>query len=144
MARCLGLDYGTRRVGVALSDELGLLALPLEVWPAGESAEVVRKVTQLCCERQVGTIVVGLPLNMDGSRGPAAEAAERFAEALRQAGDRPVVLWDERLSSRQVERMLVDADVSRRRRRQVTDKLAAQLILQSYLDAHADPIAPPE
>jgi putative Holliday junction resolvase len=135
MPRTLGVDYGERRVGLAISDELGLLALPLDILPVQGSKQVIRDVLCLCQERQVAVIVVGLPLNMDGSRGPAVEAVERFVQELRRQGGRPVEVWDERMSSRQVERMLIDSDVSRSRRKGIVDKLAAQVVLQSYLDA---------
>jgi len=136
MPRTLGVDYGARRVGLAISDELGMMALPLDILPAQNPGQVVRDVLRLCCEKQVAAIVVGLPLNMDGSSGPAAAAVERFVEELRRQGGLPVDVWDERMSSRQVERMLIDSDVSRARRRGLVDKLAAHVILQSYLDAH--------
>lgn len=130
--RALGVDFGTERVGLALSDEIGMLATPLEVVPAKEAlARIVAVIT----ERQVGTVILGMPRNMDGSYGPSAEAARRFGETLRARTPARVEYWDERLTTRSVERMLVDADVSRKRRREVVDKLAAQLILQSWLDA---------
>jgi len=135
MPRTLGVDYGERRVGLAISDELGLLALPLDILPVQGAKQVIRDVLRLCQEKQVAVIVVGLPLNMDGSRGPAVEAVERFVLELRRQASRPVEVWDERMSSRQVERMLIDSDVSRARRKGLVDKLAAQVILQSYLDA---------
>jgi len=135
MPRTLGVDYGERRVGLAISDELGMMALPLDILLVQSSRQVIGDVLRLCHEKQVAAIVVGLPLNMDGSRGPAAEAVERFVLELRRQGDRPVEVWDERMSSRQVERMLIDSDVSRSKRKGIVDKLAAQVILQSYLDA---------
>ena len=136
MPRYLGVDYGERRVGLAISDELGIMALPLDILPVKGSKQVIRDILRLCQEKQVAMIVVGLPLNMDGSRGPAVEAVERLVLELRRQVDRPVEVWDERMSSRQVERMLIDSDVSRSRRKGIVDKLAAQVILQSYLDAH--------
>lgn len=137
MSRTLGIDYGERRVGLAISDELGMMAMPLDILSVQSFKQVVRDVLSLCQEKQVAVIVVGLPLNMDGSRGPAVEAVERFVRELRQQDNRPVELWDERMSSRQVERMLIDSDVSRSRRKGLVDKLAAQVVLQSYLDAHS-------
>ena len=135
MPRYLGVDYGERRVGLAVSDELGMMALPLDVLPAQSSKQVIRDVLRLCQEKQVAVIVVGLPLNMDGSRGAAVAAVDRFVRELRRQAGRPVEVWDERMSSRQVERMLIDSDVSRSKRKGIVDKLAAQVILQSYLDA---------
>ncbi len=143
MARTLGVDYGTRRIGLACSDEAGLIAMPLAILPCeGGLAAVVAAIGRVCDEKQVADIVIGMPLNMDGSRGPAAEAAQRMADALAAGTGRPVKTWDERWSSRQAERMLIDADVSRRRRRGLVDQVAAQYILQSYLDAHAIPTTP--
>ena len=136
MPRTLGVDYGERRVGLAVSDELGMMALPLDILSVQSSRQVIGDVLRLCHEKQVAGIVVGMPLNMDGSRGPAVEAVERFVLELRRQGDRAVEVWDERMSSRQVERMLIDADVSRAKRKGIVDKLAAQVILQSYLDAN--------
>jgi putative holliday junction resolvase len=135
MHRTLGVDYGERRVGLAVSEESGMMALPLDILPAQSSRQVIRDILRICQEKQAAVIVVGLPLNMDGSRGPAVETVERFVRELRQQGGLPVEVWDERMSSRQVERMLIDADVSRSRRKGIVDKLAAQVILQSYLDA---------
>lgn len=137
MPRILGVDYGSRRLGFAVSDEDGLLALPVCVVPVKSDRQALAETERLCREKLAGRIVVGLPLNMNGSRGPAAQQAERFAEALRQRMIMPVELWDERLSSAQAERILLGADVSRRRRREAVDKLAAQIVLQSYLDAKA-------
>ena len=136
MPRTLGVDYGERRVGLAISDELGMMALPLDILVVQGAKQAIRDVLRLCQEHQVAGIVVGLPLNMDGSRGPAVEAVERFVLELRRQAGVPVAVWDERMSSKQVERMLIDADVSRSKRKGLVDKLAAQLILQSYLDAH--------
>lgn len=137
MPRALGVDYGERHIGLAISDELGVLALPLMTLPAQNSGQVIRDILKLCAEKKVGTIVVGLPLNMDGSRGPVAQAVERFVEELRRHTNLAVKVWDERLSSAQVERVLLEADLSRSRRKKLTDKLAAQVILQSYLDAQS-------
>lgn len=137
MPRTLGVDYGERRVGLAISDELGMMALPLDILQAQNFRQVIKDVLHLVQIKQVVRIVVGLPLNMDGSRGPAVEAVERFVLELRRESGLPVEVWDERLSSRQVERMLIDSDVSRARRKGLVDKLAAQVVLQSYLDAQA-------
>jgi len=136
MPRYLGVDYGARRVGLACSDEAGLMAFPLAVQPLGEPGRLIGELLRLCDEKHVDVIVVGLPLNMDGSRGPAAEHVLRFVEQLRSRTDRTVDVWDERLSSRQAERVLISADVRRSRRKGIMDQLAAQVVLQSYLEAH--------
>ncbi len=134
--RILGLDYGERRIGVAVSDESGIIAMPFSVVANGGMRQAAREVSAICRAKAVGSIVIGLPLNMDGSRGFAAEAVARFTEALRGETALPVIEWDERLSSRQTERILIAGDVRRARRKELVDKIAAQLILQSYLDAH--------
>jgi putative holliday junction resolvase len=132
--RTLGVDHGTVRVGLALSDELGMLATPLETV---ENPKTLARIQALITEKNISKIVVGLPRNMDGSYGPKAEEVRKFAEHLKQKVNLPVVLWDERLTTRSVERMLIEADVSRQKRKDVIDKLAAQQILQSYLDSQA-------
>ncbi len=132
--RILGVDYGERRIGLAVSDELGLTAQGLEVYARrGRRADLsylAEKVRALGVER----IVIGLPLNMNGSRGPAAEAADRFGRELARATGREVVLVDERLTTAAASRDLARLDLSRARRRQVVDQAAAVLILQGYLD----------
>lgn len=137
----LGVDYGTVRVGLAVGDERDQMALPLETAPA---AQAVARIRALVAERGIGRIVLGMPRNMNGTYGPRAEEARKFGAVLTQAVGVEVVFWDERLTSRSVERMLVEADVSRKRRREVTDQLAAQQILQNYLDAQEARRAPPD
>jgi putative Holliday junction resolvase len=130
--RILGIDYGSVRVGLALSDELGMLATPLETV---EESVCLARISAIVKEKQVGRMVIGLPRNMDGSEGPAAQRVREFMGVLAKRTGLEVVTWDERLTTRSVERMLVEADVSRKKRKQVIDKLAAQQILQGYLDA---------
>ena len=133
--RVLGLDFGTERVGVAVSDELGIIAQPIEFihWrPVAGFWERLRALHRdFSCEQ----ILVGMPRNMDGSYGPAAEAVKQFIEQLRQEMDVPIQTWDERLSSVQANRVLLEANVSRRKRKGRIDKMAAAVILQSYLDS---------
>ena len=132
--RVLGLDFGVERVGVAVSDELGIIAQPIEFIhrrPVAGFWERLRALHRdFSCER----ILVGMPRNMDGSYGPAAEAVKQFIEQLRQEMDVPIQAWDERLSSVQATRVLLEANVSRRKRKGRIDKMAAAVILQSYLD----------
>ncbi len=130
--RVLGVDYGTVRVGLALSDELGMLATPLETV---ERALAVARICEVMKNRGVTTLVLGMPRNMDGTYGPKAKEVELFAEELKKAGVNQIQFWDERLTTRSAERMLIEADVSRKRRKEVIDKLAAQQILQGYLDS---------
>ncbi len=134
--RILGLDLGDKRIGVALSDPLGWTAQGLAVIAgAGGTRSDLRRIKELAAKHEVEKVVVGLPLNMDGSAGPRAEKARLFAERLAGALGMPVVLWDERLTTAQAERLLIEADMKRAGRRKVIDKMAAVLILQNYLDA---------
>lgn len=132
--RVLGLDFGTERIGVAMSDELGIIAQPIEFIPSRPAGGLWKRLRALQhafpCER----ILVGMPRNMDGSYGAAAEAVKQFIERLRQEIDLPIQAWDERLSSVQANRVLLQANVSRKKRRERIDKMAAAVILQSYLD----------
>lgn len=137
MARILGIDYGTKRVGVAISDEIGMLAMPVEVLDVADMGHAANQVSVVARERKVARVIVGLPLNMNGSAGPAAELARDFAKRLAQKTGLPVELYDERLTTCEAEKALLEGDVSRKKRRQVRDMLSAQLILQSYLDSHA-------
>lgn len=131
----LGIDFGERRIGVAASDSLGLTAQPVSVLERKSLAEDIAHIAELARRRRARGIVVGLPLNMDGSAGPAARRARRFATALRRELGLEVELWDERLSTVQAERALIESHERRTRRRQARDEVAAALILQSYLDA---------
>ena len=135
--RILGLDLGERTLGLALSDPLGMVASALKtIRRAGESKDL-EALASVIAEQEVGEIVVGLPLNMNGSRGPQAENAEAFAGKLRVRFKLPVHLWDERLSTVAAERSLLEADLSRQKRKKVIDQVAAALFLQSFLDARA-------
>ena len=136
--RILGVDYGERRVGFAVSDPMGTIAFPLHVAEVKSDRDSVEAVRDAVAEFQIEQVVVGLPLNMDGTRGPMVEKVDAFITSLENALDCPVSTWDERLSTGLVERTLLEADISRRKRKQVRDKLAAQVILQGYLDAHQD------
>ncbi|HKX19347.1 MAG TPA: Holliday junction resolvase RuvX [bacterium] len=136
MGRVLAIDLGTKRIGIALSDPTATVASPLETLPATGPRRAADQVSDLCRRHEVETVVVGWPRNMDGSRGPAAREAEAFAERLRAALQVPVELWDERLSTAAAERTLLEAGLRRDKRRESRDRVAAALILQSYLDAH--------
>lgn len=137
--RVLALDLGTKRIGVALSDPSGIIASPLETIVAAGERRAVEQIVALCRRHGVARAVVGWPRNMDGSRGPAAQRAEAFAERLRRALGIPVVLWDERLSTAAAERALIEAGARRDERRETRDRLAAALFLQAYLDAQRPP-----
>jgi putative Holliday junction resolvase len=133
--RILGIDYGTRRLGFALSDETAMMAMPLSVVTVQSVGEAVNTVCRLVLEKQAVRVVVGLPMNMDNTKGPMALEVDDFVGKLAAKCRVPVDVWDERMSTGLVERMLIDADVSRARRKEVRDKLAAQVILQGYLDS---------
>jgi len=135
--RILALDHGTKRIGVALSDETATLAQPLEFIAAEPFAKFLDRIRVIVKDRQVGEILVGLPRNMNGTYGPAAESARKFAAALREALGLPVKTWDERLTSVQANRFLIEAGVRREQRKTKADQSAAAILLQSYLDAAA-------
>jgi putative Holliday junction resolvase len=132
--RILGIDYGRRRLGLAVSDEEGVLASPVSTYRRRSERQDLAYLVTLVAERGIGTIVVGLPLNMDGSLGGMAEEVAVFAERLKSLTNVPVVWFDERLTTQEAERVLVEADLSRKRRRPLRDALAATLILQGFLD----------
>ena len=133
----LGIDYGGKRLGFAISDPDGFMALVLRMVEVRGEDDAVRESAAIFRETGAARAVVGLPLNMDGSRGPMVEKTERFVARLQEAIGAPVATWDERLSTSAVERALIADDVSRAKRKQLRDKLAAQVILQSYLDSEA-------
>ena len=140
--RLMGLDLGNKTIGIALSDPGLAIAGPLATRRRTKFGQDAAALAELVTEHGVGGLVIGLPLNMDGSAGPAAQSARQFAANLGQAGtDLPMLLWDERLSTVAVTRTLVEADASRRRRAQVVDKMAAAYILQGALDAIATSLA---
>lgn len=132
MSKALGVDVGTQRTGIAI--EVVGIAQPLRVLTA-TGDDLVPAVAALAREEAATEIVIGHPLRLDGNEGPAAVRAREFAGELRAEAGLPVVLWDERLTTVQAERTLVGAGVRRRKRRTVIDKLAATVMLQSYLDA---------
>jgi putative Holliday junction resolvase len=132
----LGIDYGDRRLGLARSDSTGLIAGGLPTLERSDpAAEVVEPLRRLCQEHGVERIVVGVPINMDGSRGPRAQVSLDFAAKLRVALGIEVMTWDERLTTVQAERAMLQADLSRAKRRERRDRVAAVLLLQNYLDA---------
>ncbi len=131
----MGIDLGDRTIGISISDELGWTAQPLETIRRTSLKKDLERIGRLVDEYEVGEIIVGLPINMDGTKGPRAASVLRFVERLRQAVDITVRTWDERLSTAAVTKTLIEGDVSRSRRRKVVDKLAASYILQGYLDS---------
>ena len=133
--RIMGLDLGTKNIGVALSDESGVLARGKEVIARRSDRRAIARIREILDEFEVGEIVVGLPLNMNGTTGERAEDSVKFAEMLKEQTHVPVRLWDERLSTKEAESVMIKADLSRRKRKKIVDKLAAQIILQGYLDS---------
>jgi len=135
---CMALDVGTRRIGVALSDTLAMIAQPFSTLRTGSGGGIpLAEIRAIVEDRDVELIVVGLPLRMDGTHGPEAEAATAAAQKLEADLGVEVVLEDERLTSVEAERLLIEAGVRRRDRKGATDRIAAALILQSYLDRRA-------
>jgi putative Holliday junction resolvase len=135
MKRALGIDFGEARIGLAVSDELGMLAHPLETIVVKDTRDPLARVVQLATEKDVGHVVVGLPKNMDGTSGPAAEKARAFADKLRERLPCPIRLWDERLTTVAAQRYLHDAGRNTKQSRAVIDQVAAVIILQGWLDS---------
>ncbi|MEO8045274.1 MAG: Holliday junction resolvase RuvX [Spartobacteria bacterium] len=135
MKRIMGIDYGTARIGIALSDELQMLAHPTETIALKKVADPVARIAALVTEKNVELIVVGLPRHMNGSVGASAEEATKFAEKLKAKAGCTVRTWDERLSTVAAQRALQEAGKSVRESRGYIDQVAAQMLLQSYLDS---------
>lgn len=135
----IALDVGDVRIGVAVSDLLGITANPRETYwrKKGDVEADIRYFCEYAKKEEADTFVLGLPKNMDGTEGPRAEVTREFGDMLASASGLPVVYQDERLTTVSAERMLIDADVRREKRKQVIDKVAATIILQSYLDSHS-------
>jgi putative Holliday junction resolvase len=137
--RLLGLDLGTKTIGLALSDGIGMVATPLETIQRTKFAADARALTEIVTKRGVGGLVLGLPINMDGSEGPRCQSVRQFAANLETVAGPvlaalPVAFWDERLSSAAVNRLMIDADYTRAKRADLVDKMAAAYILQGALD----------
>ena len=133
--KVLGLDIGEKRIGIAVSDELRCTAQGVSVMQRSGAAEDIGAIQELIKASQVSEVVVGLPKNMDGSVGEGAQKVLSFVSKLEEALSVPVILWDERWTTAEATRMLLQADITRRKRRKVVDKIAAVLILQGYLDS---------
>jgi len=132
--RILALDHGTRRIGVAVSDETKTIAQPLTYLPAEPFADFLARLKKLLVEKEIDLVLIGLPRNLDGSYGPAAQKVEAFVAVLKMAITVPVKTWDERLTSAQANRILIQSGVRRDKRKEKVDKMAAAILLQSYLD----------
>ncbi len=133
--RVLAIDSGSKRIGLALSDETATIGQPLEFVPAEPLAQALQRVADIVRDRQVGQIVVGMPRNMNGTYGPAAEKTRAFIAALREVVAAPIKTWDERLTSTQANRYLIASGMSREKRKTKVDQTAAAILLQSFLDS---------
>ena len=142
-SRILALDYGTKRIGVALSDELRWTAQPLETFERRTLDRDVTHIASLVNTHEVGQVVLGFPLQLDGREGLAVQAMREFAVRLEQGLSVPLVLWDERLTTKAAEDLLIAADVSRKKRKGAVDRVAAAILLQSYL-ASREAVPQPE
>lgn len=132
--KILGLDLGTKTIGVAVCDAMRYSATPLETIKRTKFTQDAERIIQLIADNQIVAIILGLPLNMDGSEGPRVQSTRAFARNLAPKINLPIAYWDERLSTSAVTRMMIDADMRRDRRAEVVDKLAASYILQGALD----------
>ena len=137
MNRVLGIDHGEARIGLAVSDELGMLAHPLETIHLKETPDPLARIAAICERDRIAAIILGLPRNMNGTYGPAAEKIRAFAEKLRARVACEVKLWDERLTSVAAQRSLHEAGRTVKNSRDVIDQVAAQMILQGWLDSQA-------
>ncbi|HMS86167.1 MAG TPA: Holliday junction resolvase RuvX [Nitrospira sp.] len=135
--RILALDYGTKRIGVALSDELGWTAQPLETFERKTLDQDLVHIQQLVSAHDVREVVIGLPLRLNGEEGPAVQAVHLFVARLGEVLPVPLVMWDERMTTRSAEELLIAADVSRKKRKGVVDRVAAAILLQGYLEAQS-------
>ncbi len=134
-ARLMGLDLGSKTIGVATSDLTRQIATPIEVIARTKFTDDAKRLLVIAARENIGLIVLGLPINMDGSEGPRAQSTRTFARNLARLTPITIAYWDERLSTAAVERMLIQADASRAKRDLVIDKLAAAWLLQSALDS---------
>lgn len=138
-SRLMGLDLGTKTIGIATSDRSRQIATPITTIARTKFTSDATELLAIATKENVGVLVLGLPINMDGTEGPRAQATRAFARNLAKLTPLAIVFWDERLSTAAVERMLIDADASRATRDKVVDKLAAAWILQAALDALRQP-----
>lgn len=132
--RVLALDAGEKRIGVAVSDPLGIIAQGVTVIARRDPETDLNEIKRIVEEYKADSVVIGMPVNMDGTKGKSAEKVNEFVERLKGRLSIPVYTYDERLSTKESEKFLISADVSRKKRKQVIDKMAAQLILESYLE----------
>ena len=137
MSRILGIDYGERRIGLAISDATGTIATPLKVVEITSLAKAIKEIVATATERGVQEFLVGMPVSLNGTRGPAALKTTAFVELLGSETTLPIKTWDERFSTVSAQQALIEGGVRREKRKGVVDKVAAQIFLQNYLDAQA-------
>lgn len=133
-ARLIGLDLGTKTIGIALSDVTRMIASPLETIRRTKFKADLVRLQEIVAAHDIKGMVLGFPISLDGTEGPRCQATRAFSRNVNQAVDLPILMWDERLTTAAAERMLIEADASRKRRAEVIDKLAATIILQGALD----------
>lgn len=133
--RLLGVDLGSKTIGLAISDPNLRVASPITTLKRAKMAANAREITEIMADRGAGGLIVGLPLNMDGTEGPRAQATRDWSLGLAERIEKPVAFWDERMSTMAVERMMLEADMTRKRRAEKVDQAAAAYILQGALDA---------
>ena len=138
MSRIMALDVGTKRIGIAVSDEMELTAQGVDVLTRSGRSKDFARMSEIIKRYSPTLLVVGMPLNMDGTLGESARQALAFADSLKNEFGIPVETWDERLTTVSSEKILIEADVSRRKRKKVIDKVAATLILQSFMDSRGE------
>ena len=136
MGRVLGVDLGSKRIGFAVSDPDRIIATALKMIECLSDKQIKKAITDVCAETKAELCVLGHPINMDGSKGPAAQRAQKFLEELTSELTIPVALWDERLTTKTATELLIEAGTRREKRKGLVDKIAAQIMLQHYLDSH--------
>lgn len=137
MGRVLGVDLGSKRIGFAVSDPDRIIATALKMIECLSDKQIKKAITDVCSETKAELCVLGHPINMDGSKGPAAQRAQKFVDELTAQLNIPVVLWDERLTTKTANELLIEAGTRRDKRKGLVDKIAAQIMLQHYLDSHS-------
>ena len=133
--RILGIDFGEKRIGLAVSDLLGLTAQGLETVRYENREQFLSDLSKICADQKVGEIVIGLPVNMNGSMGPKAQEVLKLVPVLEEKLHLPVRTWDERLTSREAGRLMIEEGLSRKRQKETSDRLAATILLQNYLES---------
>ena len=137
--RALGIDFGEKRIGLAISDPLGLTAQGIETIEHQGKRQVLEALLKICQDHGIGEIVIGLPINMNGSMGPKAKEILALVPEMQEKFHLPVKTWDERLSSRQAGRLMIEQGLSRQKQKKQSDRLAATILLQSYLESKRKP-----